>query len=337
MKRQIPKPVIPLFFILGLILSQSCNNDGPGESDSHHGDRDSGANHRDSTNDDAGRDESVLLEVAFDPECQLSGKWISIQRTLNIALDGAMKQAGHNWAYWEFEQSGTEVTVKKGLKCGMLMIERSEPSYSEVIADPAVWNAVTENAFNTGRKGVYGLDESGECYFGLEKFYLIRGATVSHFMNPDVPLEEARTKAEGTTPGWEDWDQDGNPGLTFRLVGIATGALYLVQREWSEYFGTTEKNADSFTLQVQWNIEQEVIDQEPKELPSAESWPSTERSEHFVAFARVDNLKNADGSDLWDIGQNADDLAICEKMREVKDELIDHPVIQEDLDSKAGD
>jgi hypothetical protein len=339
MKRQISKPLFALFLILSLILLQGCNDDDPATAQSDDADSDSGLDDSNTIHVDAGDDESVLLSVEFDSACQLSGKWISNQRTLNIALNGKMKQAGHNWAYWEFEQSGTEVTVKKGLKCGVEIIERSEPSYSQVIADPPVWDAITKNVFNTGRKGVYGLSESGECFLSLEKFYLVRGATVSHFINPDVLLDDARTKAEGTTPGWEDWDQDGNPGITFRLVGVATGALYVAQREWTEYFGPTEKNADSFTLQVRWNNEQVVIDQDPEGLPSADSWPAPEPSEHFVVFVRVDNLKNADGSNLWDVAQDADDLdlTICEKMREVKDELFDHPVIQEDLELKAGD
>ena len=88
---------------------------------------------------------------------------------------------------------------------------------------------------------------------------------------------------------------------------------------------------------IHFAAEQEVVDQNPDNLPSAESWPSTEPGENFVSFIRVDDLKNADGSDLWDISQDADDLAICEKMREVKDELFDHPVILEDLEWKAGD
>jgi hypothetical protein len=275
---------------------------------------------------------SNIPAVESDPDCQLQGKWISVQRTLSLALNGKIQQAGHSWDYWEFEQTGTKVTVTKGLKCGVGMIDRTQPSYSRVLSGESLWKALTKHIFNTDRKGVYGRYQSDQCFLGFEHWYLVRGATVPYFIDhPDVSIDEAKTKAEGDTPGWEDWDQDGKPGVTYGLAGIATGELFVAQREWSEYFGPTVKNAVSFKLKDAWNVEQVVIDKSPETLPSADSWPSTEPGENFVVFVRVDTLKNSNGSKLWDVPADADDETICEKMRSVKDTVVDEPVIQADL------
>ncbi|MBN1655286.1 MAG: hypothetical protein JXA30_16085 [Deltaproteobacteria bacterium] len=347
----IVKLSIPAFLLVAFVFFARCSSDD--KQDNHKANasdaigeaeakQDSGNDESDSAVPDpayeadasAGSVEIPAIESSAD--CQLSGKWISLQRTMSIALGGAMKQAGHNWAYWEFEQSGTEVVVKKGLKCGVIIIERSESTFSEVIAGPALWNGLTNNIFNTGRRAVYGESASDQCFLHLERYYLVRGATVSYFSDPDASLGKAETEKKGTTPGWEDWDEDGNPGVTFRLAGIANGEIYVAQREWTEYFGPTEKSAERFRLQVLWNHEQLVIKQVPASLPPAESWPSTEPDENFVIFVRVDNLKKSDGSDLWDLGEEADDLTVCERMRQLKDELFDDAIVREDLEMQAS-
>ncbi len=48
--------------------------------------------------------------------CDLSGEWLVTER--NVASGLGVKQAGVTWFYYEIEQSGNQLQVKRGLVCG---------------------------------------------------------------------------------------------------------------------------------------------------------------------------------------------------------------------------
>jgi hypothetical protein len=261
--------------------------------------------------------DAAAPEVQVHPDCDLSGKWISAQRTLSIAVGiQGVRQSGHNWGYWEFEQDGTEAVVTRGLRCGFQVVDRSTTLPTEVHVSQAVWDGEATHSFNDGRRAVYGATGSDECYLQVEQRYLVRGATVDYFIDPAVDLAEAAEPATDTTPGWEDWDEDGHPGVTFTISGLASGAIYVVQRDWNEYEGLTPRGADKFRVDVTWNTEQVTISKEPPQLPSADSVSSTEPGDNFIWFARLD------GVEQWDVADDADVLTVCARVRELKDQLL---------------
>lgn len=266
---------------------------------------------------EAQADAGAAPEVQPHPDCDLSGKWMSSRRTLSIAVGiQGVQQSGHNWGYWEFEQNGTEAVTTKGLRCGFQVVDRSTTVPTEVFVSQALWDGMTLHSRNDGRRAIYGMTDDDECYLHIEQRYLVRGATVDDFIDPEVPLAEAAQPATDTTPGWEDWDEDGKPGVTFKISGVANGEIYVVQRDWHEYEGTTPPGADKFQVGVTWNTEQYTLGKEPPQLPSADSVSSPEPGENFIWFARLDDVEQ------WDVADDADDLAVCARVREIKDQLL---------------
>jgi hypothetical protein len=255
--------------------------------------------------------------------CDLTGRWIATQRTLNEALFGAVVQSGHSWIYWEFDQRADQATIKKVLQCGEEVKDRSTSGLgAQITSSQAVWDGLTRNNKVTSAKATYAPQSGSEqCALAVEKMAVVRGATFSYFgaFNDNGfmhPIDESMQPAQGSTPGWEDWDNDGNPGVTYHVSGIATGDVYMVQRDLLEYSGLTEKHSDKFKLAVDRLHEQRVIGQNPSTLPSADVTSSDDAAQHFIWFARADGLLQ------WNLPADADDLAICAKMRELKDQLI---------------
>lgn len=255
--------------------------------------------------------------------CDLTGKWIATQRTLQEALGGMIVQSGHSWMYLEFEQHDSQAVVKKALQCGEEVKDRSVTGLgTQVTSTQALWDGLTlRNKVLDGKASYGAAPGSEQCQLQVDRFAVVRGATFSYFSAVGAsgfayPIDDAMQPAEGSTPGSEDWDNDGNPGVTYHVSGIANGDIYMTQRDLVEYKGTTDKRSDKFRLLVTRLHEQRVLGQNPATLPSADVTPSADPEEHFIWFVRVDGLPQ------WDLAANADDLAICGKMRTLKDALI---------------
>jgi hypothetical protein len=255
--------------------------------------------------------------------CDLTGKWIATQRSLQDAVGGMVVQSGHSWSYWEFEQRNSQAVVKKVLQCGEEVKDHSVTGLgTQVTSTQALWDGMTLNNKVLDGKATYGpVPGSEQCQLQIDKCAVVRGATFSYFSAFGAggfthPFDETMQTAQGSTPGSEDWDNDGNPGVTYHVSGIANGDIYMAQRDLAEYKGTTDKRSDKFRLWVTRLHEQQVLGQNPATLPSADVTPSADPEEHFIWFARVDGLPR------WDLAANADDLAICTKMRALKDQLI---------------
>ncbi len=250
-----------------------------------------------------------MIDAPFDggtpasPECDLNGRWLVSQRVLATAL--GQKQAAHNWFYFEITQSGENITVTKGLHCGYEVTKVT--SLGANVSCQAAWPGILKNCTSTGRKGHYKL-VGDSCQFDLEKQYVVRGATESAYLDPSVPLPS--NQAMGTTPGWEDWDMDAKQGITMNVSGGVTGKIYVVQRDWNEYVGTTLKSATKFMLPVKWNGEQKILGSTSSLLETA-SQPDSDASQHFVWWHKL-TPEQASGTD-------AD---ICAAVRTLKDTLV---------------
>jgi hypothetical protein len=258
--------------------------------------------------------------------CNLTGKWISTQRLLNVAnyddttQSYQLTQRVHSWAYWEFGQNGTLATVKRGLQCGakievipLVPIAVDTP----LGGSPKILQSVTSHNSMQGRTAVYSAKTgSNECQLTVAKAAMVEGATYAYFKDFSHPLTEAKTPAEGTTPGWEDWDEDGSPGVTYQVSGIATGNLYTARRELTEYRGATSKQAKKFKLDVVFQYQHLVISTNPTKVGWPTFKPSTNQEDNYVWFTRVDT------SSSWNLPENSDDQAVCAKVRQVKGSLL---------------
>jgi hypothetical protein len=109
-------------------------------------------------------------------------------------------------------------------------------------------------------------------------------------------------QATGSTPGWEDWDGDGQPGITGSLTGTVVGRIFTAPRQWMDYQATVPSVTTTFSLPVTWDQEQNVMSFDPPTnftLGSA-SVRAGDPKLHFVDFARL-----AAGQ------ATGDDAAIC--------------------------
>jgi hypothetical protein len=225
--------------------------------------------------------------------CDLTGRWLVTRREVATAIGSV--EAAHTWYYYELAQTGAHLSVTKGLRCGENV--RGISAVSANVDYPKVWPALMAKELDTGRTGTSAATASG-CHVSLDKHYDVAGATVSFYEDPSQPLPSTSQQASGMSPGWEDWDGDGNPGYTMNVTGLATGQVYITSRSWSVWTGDVAGDATTFTLAVDWDSEQVVlgINGPPILSQAASGVKDGDASLHFVTFARL-AASQATGSD----------------------------------------
>jgi len=216
--------------------------------------------------------------------CDLSGRWLVVVREVTTGL-GA-QEADHEWLYFEMTQTGSALTVTKGLSCGQNVVGISAVSAN--VDDPKVWPAMLVYDAETGRAGTSTAMGSG-CTVSFDKFYEIVGATVPYYQNPATTMPTSSQEATSSSPGWEDWDNDGKPGFTVNVTGLATGQIYLSSRRWNEWSGTIPTGSNTFTIPDDWDIESDRLGYDGSSLltETAAATKDNDASLHFVTFARL--------------------------------------------------
>jgi hypothetical protein len=228
--------------------------------------------------------------------CDLSGRWISTLHYVTDALD--QLQTAHTYVYYEIEQQGDAFQIKKGLQCG------DDAVGSGVFAATAnfksSWAAAASRISFVGRMGK-SVMTSGGCMVELQKWYTVRGATLPYYTDPSKSLPSAEQMASGTTPGWEDWDGDGNPGITGIVESaIVSGKVFVAPRQWTAMAGTVPAVTTTFKLPLDWNQEANVMAYDDNPLLASEAVRAADPALHFAQFARL-SAEQASG----------DDAAIC--------------------------
>ncbi len=245
----------------------------------------------------------------MDPECNLSGRWLVAQRVLATAL--GQDQASHNWFYFEVAHKGTAVLVVKGLHCGYEVMPIT--SLGAAVDSSGAWPAFLQHDSETGRAGSF-AKEGASCRLQLEKRYVIRGATIAYYSDPAHPLPMPADMANGSNPGWEDWDADSNPGISLKVNSpLASGTLYVAQRDYTMYDGTTSQMADKFKVSITYDSEQAVLGRSPGSSSAIEtmSTPSSDLTQHYAWFHAL-GPGQAMGTDA----------EICAAVRMLKDTLV---------------
>jgi len=245
----------------------------------------------------------------LDPECNLNGRWLVAQRVLASAL--GQDQASHNWFYLEVAQSGAALAIVKGLHCGYEVVPTT--SLGAAVDSSGAWAAFLKNDSDAGRAGSF-AKEGTSCHLTLEKRYTIRGATVAYYSDPSHPMPTASDAASGNTPGWEDWDGDSNPGISLKVNSpLAKGTLYVAQRDYTIYDGTTAQQADKFKVSISYDSEQAVLGRSAGSSSAIEtmSSPSSDPTQHYAWFHAL-AAGQATGTDEQ----------ICAAVRMLKDTLV---------------
>lgn len=231
--------------------------------------------------------------------CDLTGRWILTEHRSIVVL-GA-KQTAFSWFYVELAQLGDRVTMSKAMSCGELTL--GLPPLELRIEDESSWPALMSKLRFDGRVGT-STSVGAQCEVAFEEAVLVRGASVGTYRDPSVPLPDPAQLAEGASPGWEDWDQDGHSGLSMRVVGTLGGLIFEGSRIRSSYRGGVPRDAGSFVLGYPWEQERKTLGFEGTHLLIYEGTREPDEAQQLVELTRL-TPEQATG----------DDAATCEAIR----------------------
>lgn len=236
------------------------------------------------------------LPVAAQGPCDLSGPWLG---TLHLVTDALGNLAiTHYYTYLEITQTGDAFTVDRGFLCG-----NDSVANGLLAADvdfSSSWAALPSRARYDGRTG-QSTEVAGGCQVDFARWYSVRGATVPYYLDPGTTMPALEQQASGDQPGWEDWDEDGNPGITGVITGAVDGKLFVAPRDWTEMSGVMPDVSARFKIPVKWNMEPNVLSFEGSPLLATEAVVASDPDLHFAEFARL-TPEQAQG----------DEVAICQ-------------------------
>jgi hypothetical protein len=239
--------------------------------------------------------------AAPDPACDMTGRWIL---THHVVVDGlGQLQTAHSWKYFEIEQQGEQLIIKRGLHCG------DDVTANTLLAANvdlhSSWPGTLANNDYRAMNGTSRATADG-CEISFGKYYTVTGATAAYYRDPGHPMPMPNQKASATAPGWEDWDNDGHPGVTMVVSGAATGSLYSATRVWHQLSTRVHDTAGLIKFPDNWNQEVSLLGYDGSELLTEQGVRAADMSLHFAEAARLDP-SDAQG----------DDTATCAAVRKL--------------------
>jgi len=233
--------------------------------------------------------------------CDLSGAWLV---TVHRVTDGLGNlQTVHDYYFYEIAQQGDALSVTRSLKCGADVVGGG--AFAVTVSYAGAQAGVMKHVSHDGRTGT-SVSAAGGCQIELAEQYTVGGATVPYYLDPSTTLPTVDDMATGTMPGWEDWDEDGKPGITGVLEGTIAGEVYTAAREWSRFSGTATNVSSLVELRVQWDQEPNVMSFEGSPFLGSSAVRAADASLHFVQLARL----SADQA-------SGEDLAMCQRLVEL--------------------
>jgi hypothetical protein len=257
---------------------------------------------------DAGDDPFMSGDAAQlppNPDCDFSGRWLVTERLVASGL--GIQQASLWWLYLEIEQSADDLYVRDGLFCGTL--GRRVGALGVSVDMHAAWPALQAQNDPRGRTGKARLS-SDRCDVEWSRLHRVLGATMPYYGDPSRPLPSPDQPADDGAAGWEDWDGDGQPGISIHVSGVLNGTRYSASRTWTTYAGKVAKGATTFRLGLDWKQEESVLGVTTDALKAA-GVKDANPALHFVQFAKLSDTQ----------ARGSDDSAICTAIRDLAPEL----------------
>ncbi len=183
----------------------------------------------------------------------ISGTWVirAVATQLVSVLGGTLRPQTLFYMVTTMSQAGDKVTAS-GFYCDRAQID--QPGSMVAVIMPDKW-AHTEKVVN----------RSGTLTVGADHVPLLQFAPLVELAGA-VPGPD--TDAVPTTlddPRVIDEDQDGHPGITINVTGLATGSLYAVQRQVTA-IAAIPVATDRFEGTLTFSSEQKVLDSNPAGL-----------------------------------------------------------------------
>lgn len=219
---------------------------------------------------DAPEPGAVDIRQAHGSASNLSGEWAQLVVTTAVSsapLVGEVTTVNHRFFHVTLTQQGPAIQASAEL-CDM-RVETSTSMASTVIPSAFVDAIGTSEWDATLRAGVFESAETRQS-LGLEGV----GA-------------EDEMPTDPSDPRVTDPDNDGEPGMTIQVTGLAGGEMYFVQRGWRALRSTSIHGA-RIDGEVAWDDERVVLDATSRSLRNARpSVPSEEPGAHYFQMVRV--------------------------------------------------
>ena len=224
-------------------------------------------------------------------DCDLTGRWLM---SVHKVTDGlGVLQTTHEYHYIEIARRGADFEIARSLFCHMDTI--GDGAFAVEVSWSAALPAILARAKQDGRK-ITSREHANGCSVGFERRINVLAATVPYYLDPNTTLPNADEMASHGKPGWEDWDGDGNPGLTGVTSGTIVGRIFVAPREWSELGGTVPSVSSRFRLALKWDQEANVMSFDGSPLLGSQVVRAADATLHFVELARL-SVDQAQGSD----------------------------------------
>ena len=208
----------------------------------------------------------------------VSGTWAIIE--LSYAVVSApltSVQISRNLYTYDVTQTGADLTIVER-PCDIQVDDEAGSESTRML--PTLW----ANIPATNRIGQLVQDKGGAYHFTTQMAYRTRGITMADIANDPMP----DTDAGVADPRVEDWDMDGNPGITLLLTGILHGQAYVVQRDWNQY-DAEQTSPDQIEGHTTWDSEQTYLGSDPPAIRilNVQASPDPDASKHKVLLVRV--------------------------------------------------
>lgn len=245
-------------------------------------DQSTDASHPNQAKPDAAHPDSQDASADDALPCDLSGRWLATLHYVTDAL--GQQQTAHSWIYYEITQTAEGFEVTRGLHCG----DRAEGlGLLPVQVDFGLSRDAVRGKLSYLGQPVRATEASGGCAVHFGKHYTVRGASYPHYSDPDIPLPGIDQAAGPDSPGWEDWDEDGNPGITSIISGTVSGKLFFAPRIWFELSGTVPDLDSSFELPLRWDQETNLLGYDGSPLLTTQGVRAANAALHFAQLARL--------------------------------------------------
>lgn len=208
----------------------------------------------------------------------LSGRWAhrSVQVSKNeVPIAGEVEAKTTSIRVTEIEQDGAGVTLESKL-CDT----RIESPYDRVRTE--IPDAFIESAPEDERRGRLEM-VGGHVDLVVGESCDVRGAEVEDPAESELPTDPDDERVV-------DEDNDGNPGVTIRIVGLVEAKLFLVQRGCDSYRGEVVSE-DRIRGRIDWRTEQELLGSTSRLIRSRpDARPHDDPSKHRFEMRRIDDV-----------------------------------------------
>ncbi len=230
---------------------------GCGESDSNKvvDNPDAGAQGDAGAPQDRGEYDACTTNSPADPAPDLTGRWairtVASRYAPKTGLTSAFYTRTISILLADQTQDGTEL----GLDARYCAQHAEDP---DSLAHVVIPESYVDSLQPFVRRGRYAKGEQGAELFLLPSFAEVMGATLEDPFDDPLPTDVDDERVM-------DQDQDGNPGITIKLSGIASGDLYVVQRQTSVWTGIAV-STDRVEGHYGFTSEQYVLASDPASL-----------------------------------------------------------------------